>query len=290
MPDYSSLVAEWDSARARRPALREALGFWTPILEGWTQWKAGSPEPLALSEGECRQRWEQGRPLLLDARPDLDREAIEALLGPAMERLSADGPQAARAFHRFAETWDRGELGPASLYPCLDPSPAQRFEEQFHLPRRLGAFLALVSLRPALETWFERTRVLPDGVWTRGACPWCGGFASYGDVIEDGRRRLSCHVCGGGWSAPRLRCPFCETWDSKHLVRLLAEEAEDGYFVEACRACRQYIKGVDRRQRWNAGPALVEDWASPHLDLYACRQGYARPTPSLAHLVDEPSA
>ena len=28
----------------------------------------------------------------------------------------------------------------------------------------------------------------------------------------------------------------------------------------------------------------------PHLDLYACRQGYARPTPSLAHLVDEPSA
>jgi hypothetical protein len=45
---------------------------------------------------------------------------------------------------------------------------------------------------------------------------------------------------------------------------------------------------VDRRQRWNAGEPLLEDWASPHLDLYATREGYWRPTPSLVHLVAEP--
>jgi hypothetical protein len=42
---------------------------------------------------------------------------------------------------------------------------------------------------------------------------------------------------------------------------------------------------VDRRQRWNAGPPLVEDWGSPHLDVYAAREGFWRSTPSLAHLL-----
>jgi formate dehydrogenase maturation protein FdhE len=128
-------------------------------------------------------------------------------------------------------------------------------------------------------------RALPDGVWTRGSCPWCGGAAGYGDLLEDGRRRLSCHLCGGAWIAARLRCPFCESWNSRDLARLVAEDLEAAYFIEGCRACRGYVKGVDRRQRWNAGPPLVEDWGSPHLDLHASREGYWRATPSLAHLL-----
>src|SRR5262245_7134004 len=204
MPDYSPVVAEWEAVRERRPALREALGFWTPILEGWARCKVVSPEPLEWSDDACRRSWEEGRPLLRDARPAIDREMAEALLGPVMERLSAHGAEAALAFHRFAEAWDRGEIGPDSLFPCLEPSPVITLEARFGLGRRLGAFLPLAAMRPALETWFERTRSVPDGVWARGICPWCGGFASYGDLGEDGRRRLSCHVCGGAWAAPRL--------------------------------------------------------------------------------------
>jgi len=286
MPDYSSVAAEWEAVCERKGAFREALGFWSGILEGWMRWKVGTPEPLGWSDGECRQRWERGRPLLADARPDLDREAVEDLLGPVMESLSADGLEAGEAFQRFAAAWDDGEVGPEVLLPCPERDPVAFVQDRFGLAGHLAAFLPTASLRPALETWFEQTRGLPDGVWTRGACPWCGGFAYYGDLGEDGRRRLSCQLCGGSWIAPRLRCPFCETWDSKDLVRLLAEDAEEGYFIEACRACRAYIKGVDRRQRWNAGSPLVEDWASPHLDLYASREGYWRPTPCLVHLIN----
>jgi FdhE protein len=285
MPDYSSLAAEWEAVRERRSALREPLGFWTAILEGWMLWKAGMPEPLDWSDDACRQRWERGAPLIAEAAPALDREAVEDLLGPVMERLSADGAEAAEALHRIALAWDGGEVGPEVLLPGPGRDPAAFLQERFGLASRLAAFLAPAGLRPALETWFERTRGLPEGVWTRGLCPWCGGFPFYGDLVEDGRRRLSCQLCGGAWMAPRLRCPICETWDAKDLVRLLAEEAEEGYFIEACRACRGYLKGVDRRQRWNAGSPLVEDWASPHLDVYAAREGYWRPTPCLVHLV-----
>jgi formate dehydrogenase formation protein len=286
MPDYAALMADWEALLARRPALAEPLGFWTAILEGWAAWKLpASLMPLVLSPEDCRQRWQAGRSLLADAALEIPAASVEDLLGPVMERLAADGPEAAAALRRFAEAWDEGQADPAALLPSLDGDPTTTLQERFGLGSHLGAFLPVAALRPALETYFEGVRGLPAGVWTRGGCPWCGGAPSYGDLVEDGRRRLSCHVCGGAWIAARLRCPFCESWNAKDLVRLVAEELDEGYFIEACRACEGYLKGVDRRQRWNAGGPLVEDWGSPHLDLYAAREGYWRSTPSLAHLL-----
>ena len=48
------------------------------------------------------------------------------------------------------------------------------------------------------------------------------------------------------------------------------------------------MKELDRRLRWNAGAALVEDWGSPHLDLIARRQEYWRPIPTLIQLALPP--
>lgn len=288
MPDYGALATEWEVVRERRQAFREPLGFWTFILEGWMRWKGGVPQPLGWRPEECRARWERGIPLIAEASPAFDREAVEDLLGPLMERLSADGPEAAQAFRCFAEAWDRGEVGPEALLPRPGRDGAPFLTDRFGIPDHLGPFLSAAALRPTLEVYLQDVRDLPEGVWARGACPWCGGAACYGDLVEDGRRRLSCYLCGGAWIAPRLRCPFCDTWDSRDLVRLVAEAADEGYFIEACRACRRYLKGVDRRQRWNAASPLLEDWGSPHLDLYAQRQGYWRPTPCLVHLIPPP--
>ena len=285
MWDGASLAAEWDLVRQRRGAFGDALEFWTAIVDGWMTWKAPGPDALDWTDEVCRRVWERGRVLLAEARPELDRESVEALLGPMMERLSADGPEAGRAFQRIAAAWDEGQIGPHDLLPAPNRDPTAMLQERFGLGTHLAAFLPPAGLRPALETWFERARQLPEGLWTRGVCPWCGGWPFYGDLVEDGRRRLSCLLCGGAWIAPRLFCPFCETWDANDLVRLVAEDAEEGYFIEACRACRGYLKGVDRRQRWNASLPLVEDWSSPHLDLYAAREGYWRPTPCLVHLI-----
>ncbi len=286
MPDYSALMGDWHALLARRAALSEPLGFWTAVLEGWAGWKPPAVlTPLTWTAEECRRRWKRALPLLTEAAPSIPAASVEELLGPIMERLAADGPEAVAALRRFAEAWDQGQIDVATLLPRPERDAVASLQERFALGSALGAFLPLAGLRPALETYFENVRDLPDGVWTRGACPWCGGAAAYGDLVEDGRRRLSCHLCGGAWIAARLRCPFCDSWNSRDLVRLVAEELEEGYFIEACRACRGYLKGVDRRQRWNAGPPLVEDWGSPHLDVYAAREGYWRSTPSLAHLL-----
>lgn len=286
MTDYTLLMADWEALLTRRAALREPLRFWTAILDGWATWKPPAPlVPLTFSAAECRTCWESGEPLMARSAPTIPPDSVEDLLGPVIERLAADGPQAAAALRRLAEEWDSGRVDVTALLPAPDRDPVARLEERFGLSARLGAFLAPAALRPALETYFESVRERPDGVWTRGGCPWCGGAPGYGDVVEDGRRRLSCHLCGGAWLAARPGCPFCESRDSRDLVRLVSEPLEEGFFIEACRACRGYLKGVDRRQRGNAGPPLVEDWGSPHQDLQAAREGYRRSTPSLAHLL-----
>jgi FdhE protein len=270
---------------ARRRAMGDALALWTSVLDGWRSWDDTGVTPLGWSGEECLERWERGVPLLAEAAPAIAPESLEELLGPLMERLAAAGPDDALALGRFAAAWDAGTIGPASLFATSGKDGAPALQDEAGLPAHLAGFLAHAGLRPALETFFSRVRTLPEGSWDRGFCPWCGGLPSYGDLLEDGRRRLSCHLCGAAWTAARLRCPFCQAWQSGDMVRLVAEGAEEGYFVEACLSCRGYLKGVDRRERWNAASPLVEDWASPHLDYYAAREGYWRGTPSLAQLL-----
>jgi len=127
---------------------------------------------------------------------------------------------------------------------------------------------------------------LSDHDWVLGVCPFCGAPPRFSDVADDGRRRLACHLCGAAaWIFTRLRCPFCGNEDTKDLGRLDFEAAADqGYFISTCTQCRAYLKEVDRRVRWNAGPALVEDWGSPHFDLVAAGAGYWRPAaPVILH-------
>lgn len=285
MPDYAGLCAEWQDMLSRRRAMGDALALWTSVLEGWRSWEDTGVTPLEWSAEECRERWERGVPLLAEAAPAIAPESLEELLGPLMERLAAAGPDDALALGRFAAAWDAGTIGPASLLPTSGKDAAAALQDEAGLPAHLAGFLAHAGLRPALETFFSLVRTLPVGGWDRGFCPWCGGLPSYGDLVEDGRRRLSCHLCGGAWTAARLRCPFCQAWQSGDMVRLVGGGAEEGYFVEACLVCRGYLKGVDRRERWNAASPLVEDWASPHLDYYAAHEGYWRSTPSLAQLL-----
>jgi len=228
MADYAGLRAEWQEMLTRRRAMGDALALWTTVLQGWDRWRDPGVGPLKWSVDECQERWRSGVNLLAETLPAINPELIEDLLGPVMQRLAAAGPEDALALGRFAEAWDAGRIGPAVLFPVSGKDAAAALHEETGLPSHLAGFLAHAGLRPALETFFSLTRPLPDGGWDRGFCPWCGGLPSYGDLMEDGRRRLSCHLCGGAWTAARLRCPFCQAWQSGDMVRLVGGGADEG--------------------------------------------------------------
>jgi len=272
------LKAEWEDLLERRPTFHGPLSVYGNILDLWASWSPARLSPLAWTATECLERWGRGVPLLAEAPPAIDADEIEDLLGALMERVTELRQSAAPGLQRLAEAWDRGAVRPQAFLPAPGRIGSGVVEEVSGLAPELVALLAYATLRPALEIYFASVRAcLNDDAWRLGACPFCGGPAGFSDVLEDGRRRLACHLCGGGWLYSRVKCPFCGTESAQDLVRLEPEAQDQGYLLIACRHCHMYVKELDRRVRWNAQSALIEDWGSPHLDLVGERAGYGRP-------------
>lgn len=275
MTPTPDLRPDWGELLARRTGVAPSLLGYSRVIDAWAE-TITPTAALGWSEAECRRTWAEGTPIVVAAPPDLEAAAIEDLLGMAME-IVAESQPAGEGLDRLAAAWDRGEVTPHSFLPT--PGQEGTLEAAPELGEALVTFLAIVTLRPALETYLAGCRAhLRDSDWDRGVCPFCGAPPGFADVVEDGRRRLACHVCGGAWTFTRLRCPFCGDADTRNLARLDFEAAADqGYFISTCGTCRGYLKELDRRVRWNGGPALIEDWGSPHFDLACIRTGYRRP-------------
>ena len=267
----------------RRERLATSLAPYGVIIETWAIWEPPAPEP-AWTPDECARRWRDGVPLLGDMQFDVAAADVEDLMASAMEAVTAVRPDAAAAMRRLADEWDAGRVGPEAFVPVrggIGIAAAQ----QLSLEPEVAGFLAYAGLRPALEHLLAPARVhLTDGAWALGSCPFCGAPPAFADIVEDGRRRLACHVCGGTWIFSRVRCPLCGAEAAHDLVRLEPEGADAAYFISGCTRCKGYVKEIDRRQRWNARSPLVEDWGSPHLDLVARRAGYRRAVPTLLEI------
>jgi hypothetical protein len=255
------------------------------VLDAWHGWSPAASPTLGWSAAECRARWDGGIPLILQAPPRFEREALEPLLGPVLEELAGIGEEEAEAMRRFAVAWDEERIAVSALLPGLPKEGAGTLHEAFGVSTDLLSFVTYLGLRPPLETYFAAARAhLSADLWDASICPLCAAPPCFGDIGEDGKRWLSCALCGARWTIGRLRCAYCDNRDAKALTRLAAEGEEEGYLIEACDVCRGYLKGVDRRLRWNAASALIEDWGTPHLDLIAYQRGYWRATPSLVQL------
>jgi hypothetical protein len=282
-----ALLEEWRALLERRATFREALAPCTPVLEAWAGWSQATPEPLSWKAEECRAAWGKGEPLLARVQPKVANADLEPALAPALEALAATGVDA-EGLQAFAELWDGGSITLLDLVPAPGRLGAGWLPERTHLTVESLGFLSVAALRPVLTRFFAECRPhFEPGLWGRGVCPFCGAPPGFAEIPEDGQRRLHCHACGATWIFSRTRCPLCGTLDMNQLVRLVPEGLrEEGYAVTACKGCRGYLKELDRRVRWNAGRALVEDWGSPHLDLVARREGYWRPVPVLMTVVD----
>ena len=281
------LLEEWHALLERRPSFRQALAPCGPVLQAWVGWSDQVQPSLPWTRDECGLPWGKGEPLLARAQPEVPNAHLESVLGPALDALGAVGVQG-EALRSFTELWDDGGITLRDLLPAPGRLGAGWLPERTRLSLESLGFLAVAALRPVLTRFFAGCRPhLEPGVWGRGVCPFCGAPPAFAEVPEDGQRRLACHVCGAAWIFSRTRCPLCGTLDISQLLRLVPEGLrEEGYAVTVCKSCGGYLKELDRRVRWNAGSALVEDWGSPHLDLVARRAGYWRPIPVLMTVAD----
>ncbi len=112
-----------------------------------------------------------------------------------------------------------------------------------------------------------------------GRCPTCGSAPVLAVLTRnDGRRRLLCGLCGDSWIGPRLMCVACGTRDQAQLITLSTHE-HNPYWVEACDACRRYLKTIDEGLLVDGvlSTLRAEEAVSLYLDLLAENAGYLRP-------------
>jgi FdhE protein len=129
-----------------------------------------------------------------------------------------------------------------------------------------------------------RTRAGGEGaclVSAANQCPACASLPSVARLRRaDGRRIMTCGLCGTEWEAKRLACACCGTEDQS-LLGVLRLSDGDARWLETCERCKGYVKTVDERRLPEGETVLpvVEESATLHLDLLAEREGYIRRVP-----------
>ena len=272
----STLHAQIQRLLAERPGSGEALKAYAELaglLEGAASGVSVDLPAPALDEVKFRE----GFPLLSREDLPLPLERAGGVLCRILDHLSRTGRGDAEGLKKALERSRADEDWTCGLFASVlsgDPAGLERAARDADLePQGLG-FLVRIALRPFMER-LRRAAAdrLPGEAWTRGACPLCGSAPDMACLIESGKRRLHCGLCGTEWPYPRLTCPFCENDDHERLGYLRVE-GEEGVRVDVCEACRRYLKTVDRRVLETTAPLDLEHLATLHLDLIAAERGY----------------
>lgn len=209
--------------------------------------------PPALDEvdlGLLMTRWEPFLSLIRDEAP--------APLAEFARELNSRGPSAGREALR--SSW-RGAMGSRS--GCVTDNA---FE----------AFCTRAFLQPYAEYLSHHTDVLEPPI-RRPACPRCGSPPLVGVLRPEGdgaKRSLVCSFCRTEWDFLRIACPACEERDERKIC-VYSTPAFACVRVEACDACRRYIKTIDLTKDGLAVPEVDELAALP-LTLWADENGYSK--------------
>jgi FdhE protein len=137
-----------------------------------------------------------------------------------------------------------------------------------------SAFFARVLLQPQAE------RLAQAGVFgleqvAGNKCPYCQSDPQLAVIRPEGdggKRLLLCSLCQSEWEFHRILCPACGEEHNQKLPRYSAEGIS-AVRVEACDACKSYLKSVDMTVDGLAVP-VVDEIATAPLDLWAAEQGY----------------
>ena len=162
---------------------------------------------------------------------------------------------------------------PANLEALLElvrrtaPDPTSRAADPMH------AFFARVLLQANTAGGVRRSLTAA----TQPNCPLCGEKPVAAVLRPEGegsRRFLLCGLCLTEWEYRLLQCANCGDRDPDRLLFYTVEEFPH-IRVEACRACRIYLKAIDLTMDGRAVPE-VDELASVVLDMWADEHGYAK--------------
>jgi len=144
----------------------------------------------------------------------------------------------------------------------------------FGVEGRLLIFLAHMLIQP----WAEQVASEIDQAfiekWGRPECPVCGIRPVVEWTIE-GKRFLSCTLCGLRFPIDPFLCPFCGNRDPYTLKSLIPDNYPS-FRVDYCEKCRHYTKVIVRERLKERIPIGLEDLLTYDLDLIARSENLVR--------------
>lgn len=266
----------------RNLAHKEMLDFYEKIREKQEDYRPGlDVSPIETSDNFRTLQIKEGFPLINKEDFILDILSSVELFKSLCEVGRNATPKMKENILLIEEAERNGMLNLESLL-------ARYYDEEFidRIVRHLGLdaailkFLIHMSIKPSIKVNVEKLKDKVDmRNWLRGYCPVCGSFPHMSELKGEGQRFFECSFCCFEWPSERLKCPFCENEDHESL-HFFYEEGKEGYRVDVCDKCKQYIKTVDSR-KLNFEPDLeLEDIVTIHLDMMASEKGFKRPVPS----------
>ncbi len=206
--------------------------------------------------------------------------AVENPFGRPLDR------ELARRFRPFLAVVERS--GPGKLRESAREIAARN--ENAHLELLASFWDGNHSVTGAqTDEFFSRSFLQPFAVavrtranlrWngpTAFVCPFCKrkpGVGVLRPLGDGGQRSLICSFCLGEWEFRRIVCPGCGEEDPAKLPVYQAEQLEH-VRVDACDACKNYIKTVDLTKS-GLGEPVVDEIASVPLDFWAHERGYSK--------------
>jgi len=273
-------VAEFD-ARIRRaellasryPFAAEILTFYRRIAEFQRDLYARLPlqwgnQSLVRPDGRIRS--ELNLVVLLPRFPewlDLVVRSGPPALAQAARQFSALGSNSWIA--AFGDFWTFGGRTSPGVTPTKNQSDP------------LKEFLLLGFLHPSCE-FVAAHQPEPQLEAIPRECPRCASRPLLGAARQEddgGRRLRMCSFCLHEWDFRRIYCPACGEENEKKLPVYVAEQFPH-IRVEACDACKVYVRTIDLTKDGNAVP-VVDDLAAIPLTLWSQEHGYTRLQPNL---------
>ena len=287
LEEFAAILARLEALRGQPYVSDAYVEFRIAILEAQ---RAVRRALVAAANGRSTPPDSQADPVGAPLTPDtviFDGELLRELLAATCAAAASHGHET-EDLRRIA---DAALAEPGFLRTLAQAAafgPDQRALEA--LARRWGIYTeALLFVGRATAAPFIAEAVAtrkgdgepnPAGVEPH-RCPACGSPPSIARLRRaDGRRLLTCGLCGSEWEAVRLGCACCGTQE-RAVLGVLRLADQDPRWIETCDSCQGYIKTVDERKLAEDETVfpVVEEAATLHLDLLAEREGYIRRVP-----------
>lgn len=264
-------TAKIDALRSRHP---DWCG-WLDVVESalaacadTEQWLRGGT-PKALSEAPNVAAAMTGM---------LDDEVAAAWLTELAERAGSSGLPRMAAFehHRFSGGEAR-ELLDAEM--DADDERLGAFAQRIGVDIESLRAVSSLFVMPVAHAC-RRTALAQEiaSRWSEGHCPCCSAWPSFAQICGIEReRRLACVRCGSNWPYDVLACAYCGEREHAKLPSLVIDSEGPQSSIEACTACRGYLKQFQVLTPTAPDEVLLQDLGSVDLDIVAAQRGYVRP-------------